>query len=276
MEFFETIPLNIYIREKNTLQYPLHYHKSIEIIYVHGGSGGSVFVDTKEYKLVPHSLMITFPNQIHYYPKITDTSMTVIMFEPSFVPDFQNYFEKYENRSPVIYDLDKNPRLEEYMRIVVSLYKEYKDKTDIYQMWKVIVKGIMTAFVCEIMPLLTLAPIQDSEATTIKKVLKYCEKNYKNNISLQNVADELYLNYHYVSRIFNNKLRIGFKEYINHLRMMEAKRLLAETKNSVTEIAMECGFNSMSTFNRIFLETTNFTPTAYRKRYRIVKKSEKQ
>jgi two-component system response regulator YesN len=65
--------------------------------------------------------------------------------------------------------------------------------------------------------------------------------------------------------VFSGKLKIGFREYINFLRISHAKTLLVETDMKVLAIMLECGFRNQSTFNRIFSEVCGVSPRTYRK-----------
>ena len=60
-------------------------------------------------------------------------------------------------------------------------------------------------------------------------------------------------------------MKISICEYIHSLRVEDAKVLLMQTNQSVTDIAEELGFGSIRTFNRVFLEKTGMSPREYRK-----------
>ena len=60
------------------------------------------------------------------------------------------------------------------------------------------------------------------------------------------------MNKSFLSKRFKTATGFGFKEYIINLRIQNACRLLLETNKSITDIAFECGFNSVSSFNRSF------------------------
>jgi AraC-like DNA-binding protein len=68
-------------------------------------------------------------------------------------------------------------------------------------------------------------------------------------------------------RRFKQKTGMTFVEYLNSVRINNAKKLLQQSKMYVDDIAYECGFNSISFFNRKFKEQTGMPPTEYRRRF---------
>jgi len=61
--------------------------------------------------------------------------------------------------------------------------------------------------------------------------------------------------------------KLTFTEFVNHYRINKAKKLLLLDHN-ITEACFECGFESVSYFNRVFKKVTNENPLAFKKRYR--------
>lgn len=98
------------------------------------------------------------------------------------------------------------------------------------------------------------------------------EKNYlDHNLSLDVVATKLNLNSSYLSRIINHELGISFSDYVNELRIEEAKTFLenAEFENyTLVAIGLEAGFNSKTAFNTAFKKFTRKTPSEYKKEKR--------
>jgi AraC-like DNA-binding protein len=87
----------------------------------------------------------------------------------------------------------------------------------------------------------------------------------KEKISLYDLAHELDLTSHQLSSLLNDYLETSFYDYINHHRVEEVKRRLKNNNNQFTflAIALECGFNSKASFNRIFKQKTGLTPSEY-------------
>ena len=103
-----------------------------------------------------------------------------------------------------------------------------------------------------------------SDYELLHTTLSYIQDNYTSNISLRSLAKKLGYSYTYLSRYLNNVMGISFVDFINENRINYALYLLKNTKNTITDIAYECGYSSIRTFNRNFLKITNTTPKAYR------------
>mgnify|MGYP006266187007 CR=1 FL=1 len=83
--------------------------------------------------------------------------------------------------------------------------------------------------------------------------------------SRKQLADELGIPEHRLSRVINIGLGQSFTDLINHHRVTEAKQLLRDTTQPVSQIAFDVGFNSLASFNRVFKQVTDVSPTAFRR-----------
>lgn len=93
----------------------------------------------------------------------------------------------------------------------------------------------------------------------------YIRSHCHEPLSLDRVAEYTGFSKFYFSRLFKNYTQMSFLEYLNRCRISEAEKMLADTEKTVTEIAMDCGFNSISTFNRVFKMANNCTPAEYQR-----------
>ncbi|MCW7468604.1 helix-turn-helix domain-containing protein [Leptospira kanakyensis] len=94
----------------------------------------------------------------------------------------------------------------------------------------------------------------------------YCDED----LSLSKLAEMAEVKSGQLSEYFHKRYGFGFYQYINQYRIDEAKRLLLESEErSILSIADSVGFNSKSTFNRVFLETVGATPTEFRKQSKL-------
>ncbi|MDX1912491.1 MAG: AraC family transcriptional regulator [Saprospiraceae bacterium] len=95
---------------------------------------------------------------------------------------------------------------------------------------------------------------------------------HDSEISLDKLALRLHASKHHVSQVINEQLGASFFDYINQLRIEEAKTLLAETTRSdfhIIEIAYAVGFNNKVSFNAAFKKATGMTPTEYRRHHSV-------
>lgn len=108
--------------------------------------------------------------------------------------------------------------------------------------------------------------VKDNEQVYFDKIKQLVEeeKLYLNpKLSIKDIAERLKTNINYVSRAINNKAESNFFEFINQYRVREFERvvILPEKANyTLLAIALDCGFNSKASFNRIVKETTGLTP----------------
>jgi AraC-like DNA-binding protein len=100
----------------------------------------------------------------------------------------------------------------------------------------------------------------------IKRLYQFIDENYQRKIDLREVANMSSLSEAAFCRYFKKMTRVTFTEFLNHYRVNQAKNLLLLDKN-VTETCFDCGFESMSYFNRTFKKLTGENPLAFKKRY---------
>jgi len=98
----------------------------------------------------------------------------------------------------------------------------------------------------------------------IQKVKSYIEAHFSEDISLEHIAEIFHFNPSYISLLFKNYSKVGFKEYLINLRIEEAKRLLRETNLKVYEIARKIGYNDVAYFVKLFKKEVGTSPNRYR------------
>ncbi|QGQ94530.1 response regulator [Paenibacillus psychroresistens] len=98
----------------------------------------------------------------------------------------------------------------------------------------------------------------------LKEIIKYMNENYRNDISIQSISKNFYLNPNYLSQLFTKELQVTFTEYLTKLRLEQAKSLLQTTSLSISEIAEQIGFRDYFYFIRLFKKYTNHTPRQFK------------
>lgn len=106
--------------------------------------------------------------------------------------------------------------------------------------------------------------LSDEGAARIKAVCEFIRENCAQEIRRDDLADAAGMNPDTFSRLFNLHTGKTLGDYINGIRIDEAKQRLAETYDTVTRISIDTGFDSIRTFNRVFKKITGVTPLEYR------------
>ena len=99
-------------------------------------------------------------------------------------------------------------------------------------------------------------------------VYTYIRENYFKQISLEKISKIARMNPVAFSRFFKKNCGAGFVEYLNRVRTNKACYLLRETEFQVHDIAVECGFSSISNFNKQFRKTEGISPRDYRAQFK--------
>jgi len=89
-------------------------------------------------------------------------------------------------------------------------------------------------------------------------------------LNIGNVANELNIHAHQLSKLINTQLNKNFFEFVNAYRVEAFKKLATDPRNkhiSILGLAMDAGFNSKATFNRIFKNSTGLTPSEFMKNF---------
>ncbi|WP_420385192.1 AraC family transcriptional regulator [Roseivirga sp.] len=104
----------------------------------------------------------------------------------------------------------------------------------------------------------------------MNEIYSYIRTNFKEHISLDEMADEVNMTVPAFCRYFKKISRKTFTKFVNEYRVVHASKLLAETSLPITEVSFESGFNNFSHFNKSFKEFTGKSPSAYRKEFKNI------
>ena len=100
--------------------------------------------------------------------------------------------------------------------------------------------------------------------------MSYIQEHYNdNNLSLQLFADRFGLSAGYITRFFKNQTGIPLMNYLDQVRLQQARQLLEETNLPVYEIVMRCGYLDETNFIRKFKRQHGLTPMQYRRSYHL-------
>lgn len=98
----------------------------------------------------------------------------------------------------------------------------------------------------------------------LETAVKYIKSHFHRNITLEEVANKVYMHPNYFSTLFKRSYGTSFIEYVNALKIAMAVELMESTDLSIQEIASECGFKSLSNFYKVFKERYGISPAKYK------------
>lgn len=102
----------------------------------------------------------------------------------------------------------------------------------------------------------------------VDAITEYIDRNYRNDLYLEKIAEEVGGSAKYLSRIFKEKTNTNLTDYINLVRISKAKELLSRSDMTISDVGEYVGIYSRTTFLRIFKKMEGITPLEYRRKHR--------
>lgn len=237
------------------LQFPLHLHKSAELVLVKDGKLNLIFPD-REFCLKKGDIAVIFPGQLHGYKTIRASAVSTVIFDPACVQEYLQELGTYRPRIPYLAAADVEQDI--YFAFERLYQKNLEERSIEKSAW---IRLIMAM----VMPQLQLIKTdKNGESDLVYQIVEYLAAHYTEHISLNDLAKRLHVNKYYLSHAFSAKLHSSFSDYLNRLRCDHAKMLLSTTSDNIMTIGELSGFETQRTFNRVFKFYTGITPHEYR------------
>lgn len=238
---------SLYHQNDIDLNFSAHLHNSFEFIYVYSGSL-ELTIDEKIYILKSGDGTIIIPNQIHSYRSIDTSKSYLCVFSNSYIYDFYQKVKDSRATNPVfklntaqiVSDL-QSPDISRYL---IKSYLYYI--IDLFNSCTEYEKRNLKLY------------------ESINKILSYIENNFTSDITIKNIAKIIGYDYHYLSNLIQKILHTTFRSLLNEYRIQRAQNYLIATSDRITDIATNCGYDSLCSFNRNFKQITTLTPKEYR------------
>ena len=229
---------------KKTVHMPPHLHEAIEVVYVTNGNI-ALGVGMELYNMDEGDFAIVFPNVIHHYQVFDEKENKAIFLyiDPAVLSGFLKELQIYSPKNPVLKKENVHPE-------VVHA-----------------IKFLMQHPECTPIPMIDKKSLGSNDL--IYNSVEYIAKNFRDEISLEKMAFDLGISKYVLSRMFAKTFHCNFSKYLNGVRLNYAVGALENTQDTITNICLECGFESQRTFNRVFKERYKITPREYRKRLEI-------
>lgn len=278
---FEAIKPNIdssftclhFLKNENLKSHVWHYHPEIELIFVCGGSGkrqiGSNISYFTEGDLIligsnlPHCGM-TNENTNNDYEVVIQFSRDFLGSEFWNAPEMHKIITMLETaKSGIVFGekvkkkmqskikaLSESSYLEKLLKLI-EILDELSHTSD----FKILNAGEY------------YLQTQKEDNDRINLIFNHVKDNFKNQISLEEVAGLATMTVPSFCRYFKKITNKTFTQFVNEYRITHSLKLLAEQPMSITDICFESGFNNFSYFNKTFKEHTQKSPSQYRKEF---------
>ena len=259
-------------RNSHNLSYAPHWHTAMEVI-IPTENCYDVYAGSDSYHLLPHDILIIPPGEIHTLTAPDTGVRFIYLIEISFLGKIKGFASIQALMSkPVYITEESHPQIhKDILNKFLEIQEEYFTDRQYSEM--TIYSALLEIFSKIGYGRTHNAGLFSGVRVYKKKeyiqklniVLDYIDANFTDNISLDDMADMVgYSKYHF-SRLFSEYTKHTFCDYLNLRRIKAAEGLLLNDSLSVTEIAMQSGFSSIATFNRLFKSLKGCSPSEYRR-----------
>jgi AraC-like DNA-binding protein len=259
------LPVKIVYWQNNS--YPIQKqlnHPEIEFLFIMHGSG-QYFIKGASYEFNKNSVIIFHKNEGHNYISSQDYSIEKIslMFSPNLFT-YNSTINKIITYLQSFYHimLSENDGIKAGI-IFEEIAQDFQNKE---KLWKESIKSGIENLLFFIFRNSSANVIKSSSNNPIvQEVIDYIRQNFSKTPSLNLISKHIYVSPYHLSRLFSRHAGMGYKAYLIHLQIVEAKRLLEETDNLISEIAFDVGFSELSSFNRNFKSVSGISPSEFRR-----------
>lgn len=234
---------------------------SLQLIYVVEGSV-SVFLDgeMKEYSEGDLIILNQFDNKFLYTEG--ENLLFIIKISSKYLKSLGKvfYVSRFINHQE---NKETNNKLLKNMLLLFHTEDEDTEENDlniIYQTLQLIMKN----YICMDCMLINI----EEKSDYLLELERQISRKSADEISLNNLADELHLSSSYVSKIFNEMSGINFTEYLQQMKLFYSTTYLLNTRDTLENIAGIVGFGLTKSLNRIYNKYFDLTPSEYREKYK--------
>lgn len=256
--------------------FPLHWHSTAEII-MPIENGYTVTVNKTTYDLKEHEILVIPPGELHELTPPSSGIRMVLMFDLSTLNKHKGYTRLFSLFSvPRLITPETKPDIYEKERtLLLRIAEEYANGGDLADLSALSL--LVQFFVTfarnneDTLPAAFPATLPNKQREYIEKfntVFDYIETHYTEDITLEETAAQIGFSKFHFSRLFHQFTDTSFYDYLCARRIKAAETLLLDPNLPITEIALQSGFASISTFNRVFKKFKECTPTEFKEFYK--------
>lgn len=279
VDFDEHSSVQIYLNNEPK-DFPMHWHTAMEIIMPLENTF-AVSMNNMAYSIQVGEILFIPPGELHEIYAPPTGSRIVMQFDTTLI----NNVKSFSGILPVllqsrIVSKDNAPQLyQEEHNLLLKIYEEFNGNTPLreaaiysllIQMFVMIGRNHMDADT--LFPMVRVGK-QKEYIEKFNLVFDYIDQNYTEDLTLEAVSAVAGFSKFHFSRLFKQFTDMSFYDYLNQRRVRAAELLLLDPDVPITEIAMQSGFSSISTFNRVFKSFKKCTPTEFKKLYQTKRSS---
>jgi AraC-like DNA-binding protein len=247
---------------EKVIAYPphTHYHPDYEVYYLMEGRC-RYFIHDKTYTMMPGDLVMIPPGVIH----------KVIYETPSHSRMLFNCTADYLHPSvlPFVTQLAYFPERPDTAVLIASLYRKIREAVEQPDDFSrdTIRCSVMQLFLLMAKVAAHSTPLPSS-SPFVEQAVSYIRANYANHFTLSDTARHCAVSPEHLSRVFKKETGFGFHEYVNLYRLKKAESLLKSGQaQSVSQVAMLCGFSDSNYFSGIFKKMYGIPPSRVKKQH---------
>lgn len=256
----------IWHRAFKNISFLAHWHQEIELIYMRSGSA-EISVMDHTFTANEGDFIICDSGEIHFSDSHgRENCMDFIVFDPTLISsiyDGSHFIHPLISKT----DLEAYHLTEPLGRMIATIDYELAEKKAYYQD---VIKASLREFWYLLKRNLPTCTVKNSEdkkkvhyLQDFQLLLSELEDRYAENIDLEYAASRMNFSPSYFSRLFKKLTGTHFISYLNTIRVEQAASMIRNSDQRMTDIAFQCGFNNIRSFNRVFKDTTGHTPSEF-------------
>ena len=257
------------------VSYSAHWHSAIEII-MPIDSWYDACISGKQYHVTPDDILFIPSGALHELHAPDHGLRFIFLLDISTITELKGFAEIQAILSqPIMFSSSANPAIfDDIYRILVQIRNEYFNQTNFSELS---IQSLLLSLFVKIGEnqnhtnelFSSVRPNKQKEyVQRFNQALEYINKHYMEDISQEFLASEIGFSKYHFSRLFKQYTNYTFCDYLCFRRMKAAEEMLESPDYSITEVAINSGFPSISTFNRLFKQQKGCTPSEYRRQNR--------
>jgi len=251
--------------------YKEHWHNSLEIIMPIENEY-TVTINGKPYAVQPGEVIMIPPREVHMITAPEDGSRFIFLFDLSLMSSLKGFAGIQSLLSQTIYlTKEKYPKIyDDIINMLIQIRTEYFGENEYRELTiYALLMNLLVKFGDDFVNTEDLFPNvrlykQREYVQKFNNLMDYIDSHYMEDISLEDIASATGFSKYHFSRLFKQYTNYTFCDYLCFRRIKAAEELLAKADLSITEVALQSGFPSISTFNRLFKQQKGCTPSEYR------------